>query len=233
MFIVFEGIDGCGKSTLSELFVQKLKSIVPNEIVLTNEPNKNTDFGADIRNILKKYDGKLSDLTEVLLFYASRTEHIKNVILPALKENKIVVSDRYYYSSLAYQNINNHSIDIKNIHSAIFNNIKDNLHFAMFDNIKDNFYNKEQESIEPDIVFWIDTDIDVCMQRNKKADLKDMQSKPYFEKCRNYYYSLYKQQDLNSKTKIIKVNGNQSIDEILRDLMIDYRIFGALRKENF
>jgi len=101
MFITFEGPEGCGKTTHSK----KLKAYLESKgqtVLLTQEPG-GTMVGREIRNILLKPESVLDETTEVYLFAADRSEHVSKIILPALKENKIVISDRYIDSTIAYQ----------------------------------------------------------------------------------------------------------------------------------
>jgi dTMP kinase len=99
-FICVEGLDGCGKTTQTKLLVKKLKKSY--SAIYTVEPSR-----GKIGTFIKKYclHGKkrLSSVVEALLFAADRFEHVENEVLPALNEGKLVVSDRYVYSSLAYQ----------------------------------------------------------------------------------------------------------------------------------
>lgn len=99
-FICVEGLDGCGKTTQAKLLVKALKESY--NAVYTAEPSR-----GEIGTFIKKYclHGKkrLSSIVEALLFAADRFEHVKNEISPTLKKEKLVVSDRYVYSSLAYQ----------------------------------------------------------------------------------------------------------------------------------
>lgn len=101
MFITFEGPEGCGKSTHSK----KLKSFLEgkgHKVLLTLEPG-GTQVGKHIRDILLDPKSVLDETTEVYLFAADRSEHVSKIILPALKEGKFVISDRYVDSTLAYQ----------------------------------------------------------------------------------------------------------------------------------
>ncbi|MEM3153836.1 MAG: dTMP kinase [Candidatus Bathyarchaeia archaeon] len=99
--ICVEGLDGCGKTTQAKILVKKLRRIGYNA-VYTAEPTS-----GKIGRFIKKYclhGGKrVSNIVEALLFAADRYEHVATEIIPALKDGKIVVSDRYLYSSLAYQ----------------------------------------------------------------------------------------------------------------------------------
>ena len=101
MFITFEGPEGCGKSTHSK----KLKSYLEgkgHKVLLTLEPG-GTQVGKHIRDILLDPQSVLDETTEVYLFAADRSEHVSKIILPALKDGKIVISDRFVDSTLAYQ----------------------------------------------------------------------------------------------------------------------------------
>jgi dTMP kinase len=102
LFITFEGGEGCGKSLQSKNLHHKLtKLALP--AILIHEPG-GTPLGEKIRYLLKKScDIPVSALSELLLFNASRSQIVSDVILPALKEEKIVICDRFSDSTLAYQ----------------------------------------------------------------------------------------------------------------------------------
>ncbi|MFH1125762.1 MAG: dTMP kinase [Candidatus Altiarchaeota archaeon] len=100
MFIVFEGIDGCGKSTQAKLIADWFQAN-GKEVLLTAEPTKG-GMGIFLREILagsREVDPK----TLALLFTADRYEHLASEVEPALKRNVIVVSERYYHSTVCYQ----------------------------------------------------------------------------------------------------------------------------------
>lgn len=102
LFITFEGCDGCGKTTVMNLVCQQLIK-KGYDILQTREPGGST-IAEEIRNIiLDKKNILMDSRTEALLYAASRRQHLVEVVLPALKENKIVICDRYLDSSLAYQ----------------------------------------------------------------------------------------------------------------------------------
>ncbi len=170
-FIVFEGIEGCGKSYQSKKLFNKLKK---NKIdtILTREPG-GTKSSELIRNlILKDYFSKNSKekfdkYTDTLLYLAARNEHIINKIRPALQKKKVVICDRFIDSTLAYQ-VYGKKVDINfinNIHKKILGNIKPNLVFVLkvsekssrarlkkrktknrYDNFAKSFYVKAQKS---------------------------------------------------------------------------------------
>ena len=170
-FIVFEGVEGCGKSFQSKKLLNNLKKKrIP--ALLTREPG-GTKSAELIRNlILKDYFNhdskeKFDKYTDTLLYLAARNEHIKNKINPALKKKSVVICDRFTDSTLAYQvygkNVNINFIN--NIHKFILGKIKPNLTFVLkvstetskkrlkkrktknrYDNFAQNFYSKAQNS---------------------------------------------------------------------------------------
>lgn len=102
MFITFEGGEGSGKSTAIRQIVAQLEK-EGYQVVLTREPG-GTPISEEIRNvILDKKNTDMDPRTEALLYAASRRQHIVEKILPALKEGKVVLCDRFLDSSLAYQ----------------------------------------------------------------------------------------------------------------------------------
>ena len=170
-FIVFEGVEGCGKSYQSKKLFNKLKKINI-KTILTREPG-GTKSSELIRNlILKDYfskntKDKFDKYTDTLLYLAARNEHIINKIKPALLKKQVVICDRFTDSTLAYQ-VYGKKVDIKfinNIHKKILGNIKPNLVFILkvsvkssklrlkkrksknrYDNFSQSFYTKAQKS---------------------------------------------------------------------------------------
>ena len=170
-FIVFEGVEGCGKSFQSNRLYKKLRK---NRVdtILTREPG-GTKSSELIRNlILKDYfnndkEDKFDKYTDTLLYLAARNEHVKNKIKPALLNKKVVICDRFTDSTLAYQ-VYGKKVDIgfiNNIHKKILEGIKPNIVFVLkvsekisrkrlkkrktknrYDNFKQSFYRKAQKS---------------------------------------------------------------------------------------
>ena len=169
--IVFEGVEGCGKSYQSKkLFRFLKKKNIPS--ILTREPG-GTKSAEMIRNlILKDYFNKSSKdkfdkYTDTLLYLAARNEHVKNKIFPSLKKKMVVICDRFIDSTLAYQvygkKINSNFVN--NIHKWILNGLKPNLTFILkvssksskkrlikrksknrYDNFSQSFYSNVQKS---------------------------------------------------------------------------------------
>ena len=170
-FIVFEGVEGCGKSYQSKKLFNKLKKYKV-DTILTREPG-GTKSSELIRNLIlkdyftKKNKEKFDKYTDTLLYLAARNEHIKNKIQPALQNKKVVICDRFIDSTIAYQ-VYGKKVDIKfinNIHKKILNGIKANLVFVLkvsaevsrkrlkrrktknrYDNFAQSFYTKAQKS---------------------------------------------------------------------------------------
>ena len=170
-FIVFEGVEGCGKSFQSRKLYNKLKKHKI-QTILTREPG-GTKSAELIRNlILKDYfnkskNEKFSKYTDTLLYLAARNEHVTSKIKPALKQKKVVICDRFVDSTKAYQVYGKQiSLNfINQIHKYILNGVKPNLTFVLtvssktsrkrllkrrsknrYDNFSQSFYDKVQKS---------------------------------------------------------------------------------------
>ena len=100
IFICVEGLDGCGKTTQAKLLVKRLRKT--REATYTAEPSKG-EIGRLVKKCYLHAEKRGSIAVEALLFAADRLEHLKDEVLPALDKGKTVVSDRYVFSSLAYQ----------------------------------------------------------------------------------------------------------------------------------
>jgi len=170
-FIVFEGVEGCGKSFQSKKLYSKLKKRGV-DTILTREPG-GTKSSELIRNlILKDYftkdtRDKFDKYTDTLLYLAARNEHIKNKIIPALVKKKVVICDRFIDSTIAYQ-VHGKKVDINfinNIHKKILRGVTPNIVFVLkvskdssrkrlknrktknsYDNFSQSFYNRAQKS---------------------------------------------------------------------------------------
>lgn len=101
LFITFEGIDGVGKSTQANLLQQYLEQL-GHTVIRTLEPG-GTELGQEIRNLLLHRKGHVAPRAEALLYAADRAHHVATKIRPALAAGQVVISDRYFDSSVAYQ----------------------------------------------------------------------------------------------------------------------------------
>jgi len=196
MFIVFEGLDGSGKSTLIERFFGELKKHkVP--YVFTSDPG-GTDVGESIRDVL--LDKKLSPepLTELLLYQASRAELVRKVIIPSLKEKKWVISDRFYPSTLSFQGYAR-GIDVAKINWL--NNLV-------------------TDKCKPDYIVWVNTPLEVCQERLKKRSNEGETLNRLDEETISFHqkvYEGYKAQSLLDKnSQWIVLDGNQTLEELYK-----------------
>jgi dTMP kinase len=165
-FIVFEGIEGTGKSyQINKLFLNLKKKRF--NVIKTREPG-GSSTAEQIRNLIfSKKSLKFDALTDFYLMIAARNEHIKKTLLPAKKKNKIVISDRFTGSTYAYQVIGNKidktinlinqkyilkdlkpnlTIVLKANFKSIYSRIKKRKNNNKFDSLKTNFYKKAQNA---------------------------------------------------------------------------------------
>jgi dTMP kinase len=188
LFISFEGIEGCGKSTqakkLQEYFNQnKIENI------LTREPG-GTEIGNKIREILLTSSSQnIQAITEVLLNFASRVEHCQQVIIPSLNQGKMVISDRFFDSTFAYQGFAQ-KIDIDQI------NLIKKIAIGNF---------------VPDITFLIDLDVELAFERIKQRNDNNRYEKLAIEFHQQVRAGFLKLASQNLRIKII--DGNQSIEK--------------------
>ncbi len=148
-FIVFEGIDGSGKTTQAKKLYEYLKG-KGLKTVLTKEPG-GTDIGKEIRKILLNKDYNIPPIAELLLYEADRNIHISAFVKPKLHNGYVVISDRYIYSTLAYQSFGR-SIDR---------------------NLIDYLNSLATEDLKPDIVFLLDIPVEEGLNRIGKIRDKD------------------------------------------------------------
>ncbi len=188
--IVFEGIDGSGKTTVSKLFH---KYLIDNNIESSwfREPSDSI-WGKKIRDLADKMDSiPIED--EFIYFLEDRKIDVKNNILPALKNGKIVILDRYYFSSACYQGAR--GLNIEKI-------ISENRKF----------------SPEPDLLFLIDVDITTALKRIKRSrgtEAKLFEKESFLLEVRKNY--------LNLKFDFIKIiNGKRDINDVITSVINEF-----------
>jgi dTMP kinase len=167
IFVCVEGLDGCGKTTQTKLLVEGLKKR-GYDAVYTAEPSRGK-IGDFIRKNYLHGGKRLAAVVEALLFAADRFEHVEHEVAPALKERKLVVSDRYVYSSLAYQGAA--GLDLKWIE-------------------KINAY-----ATRPGIAVFIDVKPETAVQRlkSKRSVMENLET---LQKVRGVYLELVERRDL-------------------------------------
>lgn len=154
MFIVIDGPDGVGKSTQMKMLANHMREIYKNAVVELSEPTKESDAGIAIRESINE-GRRFEPIIEATFFIEDRRYDIQKRILPALKKNKTVLLDRFYYSTIAYQSaLGIPKEELYEMHA----------HFI----------------IEPDLVFILHCPIDVASKRIEDRGKKDvMEQKEY------------------------------------------------------
>lgn len=193
-FITFEGVEGSGKSTQSkklyEFFLTQKKSVI-----LTREPG-GTVAGEKIREILiDEKIAKLDAKTELFLNFAARLEHVEKLIKPALAADKIVISDRFFDSTYAYQG------------NA----------FGVAKNLIDEIKKISIGDFAPDITFLIDVPVEVAFERIDGREGNNRYEKLSFDfhqKVRDGFLSMAKN---NSRIKVI--DGMQNVEKIFAEII--------------
>jgi dTMP kinase len=199
-FITFEGGEGSGKTTQSELLYNNLKQKGLN-VTRTREPG-GTILAESIREILLKGEkDKMSSLTELYLFSAARRDHIDNVIAPSLKNNEIVICDRFIDSTTAYQGY------AGNIDLNLINSIN----------------NFTIGSIIPNITYIFDIDPNIGLKRSINTTSEEIRFEQkdigYHKKIRSGFLEIAK----NNSDRCIVIDAEQElkkIEEFLLNLTI-------------
>ncbi len=196
MFITFEGIDLCGKSTQAKLLYDNLKK-KKKKVLLVREPG-GTYISEKIRNILLDKDNHdMRYLTEFLLFSASRHQLVEQVIIPNLRKKFVVICDRYYDSSTAYQGFGG-NIDLK-----------------MVDKI-----NKfSTDNLVPDISFLININHKESLKRKYKIkkvqDRIEQKKLSYYNKVVKGYLEIASK----NKKRFRVLDGKKSIEELHQEIL--------------
>lgn len=191
LFITFEGIDGCGKTTQLEN-VRKLLEENGIECVTTREPGA-LKLGSQIREILLHYDGVVADNCEMFLFLADRSQHVETFIKPMLEEGKVVLCDRHTDSTIAYQGYGRGG-DVEKL--TELNKIATN-------------------GLVPNLTFLFDVSVETGHERaGKDLDRLELAGKEFFERTRQGYLTLAKQ--YSERIKVI--NAEKSKESVYNDV---------------
>ncbi|CCV64889.1 Thymidylate kinase [Alteracholeplasma palmae J233] len=191
MFITFEGGEGTGKTTIIEKLTRQLQN-ENFQVVSTREPG-GSSIAEQIRKVLLNPENKeITSRTEALLYAASRAQHLDEVVIPALNDNKIVLCDRYIDSSMAYQGY------ARELGEEFINKI-----------------NVYALNYMPDLTIYIDLDTKIGQarinnNRKHKIDRLDLEDCSFHDKVRNGYLQIAKKDE----KRIFIIDGNQTIDSI-------------------
>ena len=194
-FITFEGGEGTGKSTQAKLLFSSIKN-TSEKVILTREPG-GTNIAEEIRKIIVKNNYNLNKVSELLLIYAARNEHLKDTIIPSLDKGHVILCDRFLDSTFVYQ------VQGKKIDPKIFE-----------------YFNKLIiKNYKPEITFIIDIDPIIGIERSLKLNKKETKYEKlplsFHEKVRKDFITLSKKDE---RFKLI--DGNKSIIEIHKEIIM-------------
>jgi dTMP kinase len=187
IFIAFEGGEGTGKSTQSKLLAQWLEQ--EGETVLLSREPGGTELGKDLRKILLGHEtGDISPRAEALLYAADRAHHVYSVIRPALDRGEVVISDRYFDSSAAYQGAGRvlNPTEVARISRWA------------------------TESLYPTLTILIDLPAEIGLGRLQSRDRLEAESNDFHERVRQEYLQIA----MMDPERYFVVDGTQSVEEI-------------------
>jgi dTMP kinase len=193
-FITFEGGEGSGKSTQIKLLAKKIAET--SSVCVTREPGGTTS-AEEIRKLLVRGKAdKWSSVSELLLLFAARKDHIDKLILPALSSNKWVLCDRFVDSTYVYQGMcGKTSLDvIKKIEKIVIGQFK------------------------PELTFLINIDPKVGIQRSKRPGNKDLRYENMDIKFHNKIYKSYLKLASLNKRRIFMIDGSKTISDIENEI---------------
>lgn len=194
MFITLEGIEGCGKTTQAKMLDKRLQDL-EYKVFLTREPG-GPEISEKIREILlDKRNSNMTPETELLLYCAARAQHTAEWIIPSLKEDYIVISDRYTDSTIAYQG-GGRKIDLSTLFQLT--------NFASY-------------NIRPDITLLIDIPAELAMKRiaEKSPDRLELEQISFYERVRDMFLDVANQEP----ERYTVIDGVDSIEKISNSII--------------
>jgi dTMP kinase len=197
--IVFEGVEGCGKTTQIQLTGEWLLSL-DIEIVITREPG-GTELGVDLRRLLlESPKNSIADRTELLLYAADRAQHVEQKIKPNLMTGKFVLCDRFIYSTIAYQGYG------RGLDMNLINQLND----------------IATQKLEADLVLWLDLDVETGMSRKHRtgetADRIEQEKIDFHRRVQQGYTKLAE----THPQKIVRIDASldkESIQSEIREIL--------------
>jgi dTMP kinase len=221
IFISFEGIDGAGKSSHIQSLAQAFKEVkdLGQRVVLTREPG-GTALSERLRELI--LHEPMDALTEALLVFAARREHIVQVIAPALARGDIVLCDRFTDASFAYQGagrgfdleilskLEHFAQDLRSMNGDLASKIK-----------------LKQGIVQPDLTLLFDVPLQVAAQRLAQArqpDKFESQDLKFFERVT----SGYARRAAADPDRFVRINGDQNLENVRSDVMAAIRTRGFL-----
>ena len=203
VFIAFEGGEGSGKSTQSKLLKDWLEE-EGEEVVLSREPG-GTEMGKDLRRILLDHStGEISPRAEALLYAADRAHHVYSKIRPALERGEVVITDRYFDSSIAYQGAGRVLVSGEVARISRW----------------------ATESLFPTLTILIDLPAEIGLGRLKSKDRLEVEPLDFHERIRQEYLQLA----LLDPERYLVVDGRQTVEEIHQEIITRVGEISTLRR---
>ncbi|BAY75355.1 thymidylate kinase [Nostoc linckia NIES-25] len=200
--IVFEGVEGCGKTSQIQLCCQWLESL-GYPVVVTREPG-GTQLGLDLRRLLleKSEDKPVAEVTELLLYAADRSQHVEQELKPNLAAGKYILCDRYTDSTIAYQGYGR------------------GLNIGLIDRL--NYI--ATGGLESDVTIWLDVDVEVGLSRKSKdvalqsLDRIEQETIAFHRRVQQGYATLA----TSHPSRIVRVDGSlskQAVQQVIQEIL--------------
>lgn len=195
LLVTVEGLDGAGTTTVSNALEEYFE-----DTVLTQEPS-DMWTGKQVRRCISS-ESDTHPLTDFYFFMGDRVHHIENTIKPAVKEGKLVISDRYADSTRAYQTITLEGDALRR--GAVMTYIE---------NVMRPFF------YEPDLTLWLDVDVETAFER-VGGDEKYEESRKFQERVKCNYEQLY-----NEEERIVQVDASRGVESVVEDCIEEIERF--------
>ncbi len=194
LFITFEGIEHCGKTTQSERLATYLEE-AEHDVVLTREPG-GTPVGAAIRDLVLHSEVDVDTVSELLLFAADRAQHVRTLIQPALEVGKIVISDRFYDSTRAYQGYGR----------------------GTDKDLIDRATSLATDGLAPDLTVLMDIDVETSRSRSNRRDDDriEQNSNAFHDRVRNGFLRIAEEE----RSRVLTIDGSQAMEDVA-DLILE------------
>lgn len=211
LFITLEGIEGCGKSTQIKMLGDYLQNR-GFSVILTKEPG-GTLLGKNIRNLLLRSQGiNIGSEAELFLFAADRSQHVKEIILPGLKDGKVVICDRFTDATVAYQGY------ARGVDNALI----------------DKLNNLATSGLKPDVTILLEMEVSTGLERARSRNQKkdSLKREDRFEREGNSFHDKVKQGYLAlaqaEPDRIKLINADRTIKQVHDDIL--QRVLPLLNK---
>lgn len=192
LFVTFEGIDGCGKTT-AIINTHRFLYEHNKPVLKTREPG-GTPLANKIRELLLSSDHTIDKDTEQYLFTAARCDHVKSIIIPNLENGVNILCDRFVDSTLAYQ-----STDIEDMWR------------------KQEWFANADWMIWPDITFYLKVDIDVALSRIGSRNTEDRIEKTLHDRLNNMI-DVYEELSTECADRFVVIDANQNMDSVAHQI---------------